>query len=302
MVCSLRLAVWNANGLSRHSHELKQFLSIHNIDVMMISETHFTEKSHLKLHRYKIYHTMHPSDKARGGSAIIVREAIKHYEHNKYQKEHIQATTIIIEEQNRKLALSAVYCPPGSTIQKEQFEHYFNSLGHRFIAGGDYNAKHPLWGSRLLTPRGRQLYNTLTASNLSFLSSGEPTYWPTDRAKIPDLLDFCVTKGYSTKYATVKSCFDLTSDHSPIIVNVFAQVTPKITQSSLTNNRTNWNLFRTILNDKINLNIELKTPDQLEEAVEYLNNLIHEAAWQTTPEITSIQNEEKCPPTIREKI
>jgi hypothetical protein len=40
----LRLALWNANGLIQHAEELKTFISLHNIDVMLISETHFTGK------------------------------------------------------------------------------------------------------------------------------------------------------------------------------------------------------------------------------------------------------------------
>jgi len=38
---------------------------------------------------------------------------------------------------------------------------FFNTLGDRFIAAGDYNAKHTHWGSRLVTPKGKQLYNAL---------------------------------------------------------------------------------------------------------------------------------------------
>jgi len=38
---------------------------------------------------------------------------------------------------------------------------FFNTLGDRFIAAGDYNAKHTHWGSRLMTPKGKQLYNAL---------------------------------------------------------------------------------------------------------------------------------------------
>jgi hypothetical protein len=41
----LQLAVWNANGLTQHKEELEMFLSIYDIDIMLISETHFTEKT-----------------------------------------------------------------------------------------------------------------------------------------------------------------------------------------------------------------------------------------------------------------
>jgi hypothetical protein len=40
----LQLALWNTNGLTQHTEELKTFISIHNIDFMLISEKHFTEK------------------------------------------------------------------------------------------------------------------------------------------------------------------------------------------------------------------------------------------------------------------
>jgi hypothetical protein len=45
MAKSLQLALWNANDLTQHTEELKTFISIHNIDVMLISETHFTKKT-----------------------------------------------------------------------------------------------------------------------------------------------------------------------------------------------------------------------------------------------------------------
>jgi hypothetical protein len=35
----LQLALWNANGLTPHTEEPKTFISIHNIDAMLISET-----------------------------------------------------------------------------------------------------------------------------------------------------------------------------------------------------------------------------------------------------------------------
>jgi hypothetical protein len=33
----LQLTLWNANSLSQHTEELKTFISVHNIDVMLIS-------------------------------------------------------------------------------------------------------------------------------------------------------------------------------------------------------------------------------------------------------------------------
>jgi len=62
--------------------------------------------------------------------------------------------------------------------------------------------------------------------NYSFISTGKPKYWPTEK-KIPDLLDFFVTKGLSSTYTDilVQSSYDLTSDHSPIVATLSTSVT-----------------------------------------------------------------------------
>jgi len=155
MIQNLQIAVWNANGLIQHYQELKTFLNINNIDIMLISETHFTNKSYFKIPFYTVYDTKHPSGKARGGLAIIVKNSIKHYEHYKINKNHIQATSIVIEEWNGPLTIAAIYCPPKYNNKKEHFEEYFNILGSKFLVGGDFNAKHTEWGSRITTPKGR---------------------------------------------------------------------------------------------------------------------------------------------------
>jgi hypothetical protein len=40
-----------------------------------------------------------------------------------------------------------------------------------------------MWGSRLTTTKGRELAKTTEANNYSFLSTGEPIYWPMDPNK-----------------------------------------------------------------------------------------------------------------------
>ena len=194
-VQTLRIAVWNANGLLNHYQEIKTFLVHQRIDIMLISETHFTNRSFIRIPDYKVYDTKHPDGTAHGGTAVIIKDSIKHHETNKFQEAHLQATSVIVKEWGGPITISAVYCPPKHAIKQNQFEQFYTTLGHRFIAGGDYNAKHPQWGSRLTTPKGRELYKTLADNNLQLLSTGQPTHWPTDRNKTPDLIDFCVVKG-----------------------------------------------------------------------------------------------------------
>jgi hypothetical protein len=74
---------------------------------------------------------------------------------------------------------------PKTHSKARELKDYYNTLERRFFAGGDCNAKHTDWRSRLITPRGCELFNTMERNNLKHLSTGEPTYWPSDRNKLP---------------------------------------------------------------------------------------------------------------------
>jgi hypothetical protein len=279
----LRIALWNANGLVEHYQETKLFITNQNIDILLVSETHFTERSFFTIPNYKLYSTEHPNNRARGGAAVLIRSNIKHYEMQKIQHDYLQASSVVVESCNGPVTISAVYCPPPYNIQTQQFNDFFTVLGSKFIAGGDFNAKHTHWGSRLITPRGRTLYKSVTEINLDFVSSGQPTYWPTDQNKIPDLLDFFIIKGISLNYLDVESSLDLSSDHTPLILTYSSSVYLKDKRQTLYNKCTNWDYFRTLVNNNINLKIPLRNENDVEESINYFNTTIQNAAWNATP-------------------
>ena len=109
---TLKIAAWISNGLQQRALEIKTFIYNNNIDILLVSETHFTTKSYLKIPYYTIYDTKHPSGKAYGGTAVIVRNDIKHYLHSQVNKEYLQATTVTVQTSSNHFQLSAVYVPP----------------------------------------------------------------------------------------------------------------------------------------------------------------------------------------------
>lgn len=193
---NIKIALWNANSLAQRSQELKLFLAENQIDAVVISETHFTDRTFFKIPQYTMYITKHPDEGAHGGSAIIIRNSIKQHELPKYTMDHLQATTVIVVSSSGPMTLSAIYCPPRHNIKKEEFGEFLDTLGNKFIAGGDFSAKQTIWGSRLITPRGRELLKAIQSNNLNHVSTGTPTYWPTDPNKIPDLLTFILQKTF----------------------------------------------------------------------------------------------------------
>ena len=152
----------------------------------------------------------------------------------------MQVATVSIETKNGKnYSVSAIYCPPRYNPKKEDYIKLLKSLGSNFIIGGDFNAKNIFWGSNRTTPKGRELFEAGQILKCEFHSSRKPTYWPTDTNKIPDLLDFYITKGISENYLSVENEYGLSSDHSPVLMTLSTTIIRKPSPPRLTNNKTN---------------------------------------------------------------
>jgi hypothetical protein len=131
-------------------------------------------------------HYNHPNGRAHADSAIIIRKDIKHHELAKYEMDHIQATNVSFEDWDGNLTILTIYCPARHTIKKEKCNAFINPLGHRFLVGGDFNAKRQYWSSHLISPKDRDLYQTTQEKQLDIQSMGAPTYNP---GLFPDMLE-----------------------------------------------------------------------------------------------------------------
>lgn len=302
MIESLRILAWNANGLPQHTRELELFLLNQKIDIVLLSETHFTSKSVFRLPRYSTYMTLRPDGKAHGGTAVLIKTSLPHHESTPYQTMSLQATSVKIDTLPFPVTISAIYCPPGHCMQPQDFTSYFSTLGTKFIAGGDWNAKHTFWGSRLISPRGRSLYNATRAGSFNFISTGEPTHWPSDPARKPDLIDFFVTHGVATNYTHIESNDDLSSDHSPLILTLSTAVITKPTNPKLTSSKTNWEQYKAYMDENTSLSLRLKDPNDIDEAAQYLTALIQKGAVLATPEDKCIMSSNNIPKEIKDLI
>ena len=269
---------------------------------MLISETHLTTRSYFKIPNYTIYDTQHPNGTAHGGTAILIRNGIKHYLHGHHNLEYLQATSITVEDWVGPLTVAAIYCPPKHTIKTEQFRHFYATLGHRFLADGDYNAKHTHWGSRLVTPRGRELLKAMQEENLMHVSTDEPTYWPSDRRKVRDLLDFGVTKRIPAHSIQAEAGFDLSSDHSPVLITMHTRITPQNCPTPLSTKTTDWVAFRNYINENLTLKVPLKMDRDIEDYVHHLVQIIQQAAWSSTANLHKHSNLNTCAPALKQKI
>lgn len=294
--------MWNANGLLDHQQDLQLVLQTENIDVCLISETHFTKHSFIKFHGYKFYHSIHPDNDVKGGSAVIIKENILHHVEPRYATEKMQLSAATIITNRYSLTVVGIYCPPRHAIQKEEYYDLFNHLGSRFIIGGDFNAKNTHWGSRLTTTKGRELLKAVNEYGAITLSTGKPTYCPADPNKVPDLIDFFIIKHISPNYLQIDEYNDLYSDHSAITLTLSENIVQKENNPVLVNKHTDWISFKQIHEEKMNLNIPLRTEEDLEKEVEKFNKDIQTTAWECTPVIKRHLKGCNYPQVIRELV
>lgn len=75
-------------SLQQNAREIKTFNIAENLDIIVISESHFTDEKYLQISKYKVYYTKHPDDKAHDGTVITKRETSKHNKNEKVDENY----------------------------------------------------------------------------------------------------------------------------------------------------------------------------------------------------------------------
>lgn len=112
MQISLRIAIWNADGLSKHTIEVEIFLHQSFIDILLLSAIHFINRSHFKIKRYNLITADHPGDRIYIVSAIVVRSTIKYKTSIISKKLVLQASWVKVNCNISAISISAVYFSP----------------------------------------------------------------------------------------------------------------------------------------------------------------------------------------------
>lgn len=86
----MTLTIWNVNGLCKSKPDVKQFVKITNSDILLISETHFSQRSYFSINGFDLIHTNHPKGRTRGGAVVLIKKGINYIELSEYQQEWVQ--------------------------------------------------------------------------------------------------------------------------------------------------------------------------------------------------------------------
>ena len=115
-------------------------------------------------------------------------------------------------------------------------------------------------------------------------------------------MDFAVTKGLIVSKLKITTSLELNSDHTPIILEYISKPLLYNKSELLCNKTTKWQTFKELIENKINYNIPLKTPEHIEQAVATLIEIIQEAAWATTTYESNSRQSKIIPQDILDKI
>jgi hypothetical protein len=148
---ALCLACWNADGVHVRKLELEHFLSQHDVDICILSETFLNPGQAFRLANYVCHCTDRPQ--AGGGTAILFCRGIVHHSVPVQGLPHLEATAIQVILAGRLVKILVAYLSPSHPLIGADLTAYFGG-GLLVLMAGDLNAKHVDWNSRLNTRRG----------------------------------------------------------------------------------------------------------------------------------------------------
>lgn len=134
---------------------------MNKIDIMLISETHATDRTYLNIIGFKCIFANHPSNKAFGGAAIIIKASLNFCELQPAVSDAIQVAMVDMQFMNERVIISAVYCRPRFN-SKKLILIYCSNFGSKFIAGGDFNSKILYGGPDCQIPKAENYLSALT--------------------------------------------------------------------------------------------------------------------------------------------
>ena len=119
----LNICIWNVNYVNQHKLEIIRFLSEKNIDVMLLSETHLTNKNNFFILVFRLCVKNPPDGKAHGGTAVLVRNQSSTTISLKKSRQWLNSTRLFI-----LIIYIGIYNPISNSIS---FRWYKQPLGEQ---------------------------------------------------------------------------------------------------------------------------------------------------------------------------
>lgn len=292
---------WNCQGVKNKRLELIHLIQEKQIDIILLNETHLTNKEKLSIPNYFSYNTNRAQINNRlpgGGTAIIINRKIIHHQ-VQINTSSIENTYIRIQIGNTTTRLSSVYKKPTELLQINDIRLLLDTPGNTIIAG-DLNAKHNSWNSLTSNVAGNILDQYIQSRNdISIAAPTSPTHYPQNHLHRPDILDIAILKigNFQSHLENLTSA--LSSDHTPIILDIeegSAQAPPP-----KPSHFTNWSIFETEME-----NFSVITPSSskahIDSAIQLLTSKLATSLEKSSQKSSLPDRKTNLPPSILAEI
>jgi hypothetical protein len=111
------IVFWNARGVSNKKSEYFNYLE-YNIPIALLNETHLKPSIKFKCPNYCVYRSDR-ENRPGGGTAILIRKEIQHFEIFLPKLQHMEATPIQLYINKELVTLISIYNPPGKILEAD---------------------------------------------------------------------------------------------------------------------------------------------------------------------------------------
>ncbi|GFX93621.1 reverse transcriptase domain-containing protein [Trichonephila clavipes] len=267
----------NINGTQKKCAELSDILNENNIHVACFQGTRLNSKLHFNVKGYTTIKKDRVSG-AGGGFAFLVKTPeIKYIEilptSNTSSSTEAQAINILLP--NHTITLVNVHHPDNSPMDTNILQDLASTSADTKMILGDFNARSPSWGCKILDSKGDQLEDLADDLNLTILNTAENTYVSKTNspASVLGISDISYASANNVHWKVLDATI---SDQFPVLTTLPIVQEPTTQEKRSWNFRkANWNGFTQELE---NLCSDLPKHNDAEKLLHLLTSCIQKAA------------------------
>ncbi|GBM37201.1 RNA-directed DNA polymerase from mobile element jockey [Araneus ventricosus] len=282
------LISWNCRGFQNKSAELRDLINKHKPACIALQETFLKTDKH-SIRQYKIYSKHHIADRASGGVAILAATDISTIPVT--LNTNLQAVAIRIQTHSL-ITVCSLYLPPSERVSQTDLNNLIHQLPTPFIISGDLNGHSSLWGSSDSNSRGLQIEQFIADHNLCLLNSDEKTHFHLPTRTFHSV-DLAICSPPLLPFLSLTIDNDLyNSDHFPLILTDSRHnPTSHFRPPKYISNAANWQLFTSLAN----INSDIIKSSTIDQAIDYVVNVIIEAADNSIPKTSGMRRKQNKP-------
>lgn len=196
----MALLQWNCNGLRPNGHELKALILNHKIQpsIIALQETLLSPKHNFTIPGYQFIRKdrLNPTNRPgppHGGLGLFISDSIN-FQIINIPTPNLETLAIDATINKTKLRIINVYHTRTKPFNIDDLNSISSHLTTNTLILGDFNAHHPLWGTKNYTDKlGTLLTEWINKTNLISLNNNQPTRYPINHLQSPTAIDLSIT-------------------------------------------------------------------------------------------------------------